>query len=127
MTTNKRLAQRFYAAFNDCDAAAFRQVLSPIWIDHPVIPGRQPGPDELVAIVGAFKSAFEGLILTPEHIVAEADHVAVRIRMEGRHVGEWAGYPASGRSVVFHGLDMHRVEADHIVETWHFEDYGSLR
>lgn len=126
MTTTKRLAQHFYAAFNACDPVAFRHVLSPFWIDHPVAPGRQPGPDELVAIVGAFQAAFEGLVLTPEHMVAETDHVAVRVRMEGRHVGEWAGHPPSGRPVVFHGLDMHRIEADHIVETWHFEDYGPL-
>lgn len=126
MSNGKQAAARFYAAFNSGDAAAFRALLTPDWIDHPEAPGQQQGPDGLIDVVALFRSAFEGLVIWAETVVADEDHVVVRIRLEGKHVKDWAGHRASGRQVTFHGMDMHRLEGDRIAETWHFENYGGL-
>ena len=123
---NKALVARFYAAFNREDAAEFRAILSPAWKDHPEAPGQAPGPDGLLAVVADFREAFEGLMITPQVVVAEGDHVVVRIRLEGRHLKDFAGHAASGRHVSFNGMDKHRIEKGAIVETWHFEDFSPL-
>lgn len=123
---NKALVARFYQAFNADDAAQFRAILAPDWADHPEAPGQKPGPAGLIDVVGAFRAAFEGLVITPEAVVAEGDLVVVRIRLEGRHVKPFFGHPASGRQVVFPGMDMHRIAAGLIQETWHFEHTDML-
>lgn len=124
---NKALVAMFYAAFNAGDADTFRAILSSDWKDHPEAPGQKPGAQGLIDVVGMFRSAFEGLHITPEVVVAEGDHVTVRIRLEGRHVLDWAGHKASQHHVVYHGMDMHRIAEGKIAETWHFEDYSGLK
>lgn len=120
---NKALVASFYDAFNREDAALFRTILSSDWKDHPEAPGQKPGPDGLIDVVAAFRGAFEGLVITPEQVVAEDDHVVVRIRLEGRHVKPFFGHSPSGRQVTFSGMDMHRLRDGRIVETWHFEHF----
>lgn len=126
MTNGKDAANRFYSAFNSGDAPAFRALLTPNWTDHPEAPGQSPGPEGLIEVVALFSAAFEGLVITPETIVSDGSHVVARIRLQGKHVKDWAGHKASGRQVTFHGMDMHRLEGDRIAETWHFENYGGL-
>jgi predicted ester cyclase len=123
---NKALVAKFYTSFNAVDADTFRKILSPTWKDHPEAPGQKPGAEGLIDVVGLFHAAFEGLHITPEVVVAEGDHVTVRIRLEGRHVLDWAGHKATGRQVAYKGMDMHRIENGKIAETWHFEDYSTL-
>ncbi|MGR9178875.1 ester cyclase (plasmid) [Rhizobium leguminosarum] len=123
---NKALVARFYEAFNTDNADIFRTILSPVWTDHPEAPGQIPGPEGLIGVVGTFRKAFEGLHITPEQVVAEADHVVVRIRLEGHHIKDFYGHAPSGKHAVFHGMDMHRIENGAIAETWHFEDFSSL-
>lgn len=123
---NKALVAKFYAAFNVGDADGFRAILSPGWKDHPEAPGQKPGAEGLIDVVALFRAAFEGLHITPEVMVAEGEHVTVRIRLEGRHVLDWAGHKPSHGHVVYKGMDMHRIAGGKIAETWHFEDYSTL-
>lgn len=125
--TNKALVAQFYEAFNQGDDAKFRSILASNWKDHPEAPGQKPGPEGLIDVAAAFRAAFEGLAITPQTTVAEGDHVTVRIRLQGRHVQDWAGFPATHRPVAFHGMDMHRIADGQIAETWHFEDYHTLK
>lgn len=123
---NKSLVARFYDAFNTENADEFRAILSSDWKDHPEAPGQAAGPEGLIAVVGQFRAAFAGLHITPEQVVAEADHVVVRIRLEGRHEKDFFGHAPSGKHVAFNGMDMHRIENGAIAETWHFEDFSAL-
>lgn len=124
---NKALVAQFYEAFNQGDDAKFRLILASNWKDHPEASGQKSGPEGLVDVAAAFRAAFEGLVITPQTVVAEGDHVTVRIRLQGRHVLDWAGFPATHRTVAFSGMDMHRIADDRIAETWHFEDYHNLK
>lgn len=126
LENNKALVGRFYAAFNTGNTGEFRAILSPTWKDHPEAPGQAPGPEGLIAVVADFRAAFEGLRITPQQVVAEGDHVVVRILLKGRHVLDFAAHTASGSHVAFNGMDMHRIESGLIAETWHFEDFSPL-
>ncbi|WP_210203182.1 ester cyclase [Rhizobium phaseoli] len=101
-------------------------MLSPEWKDHPEAPGQAPGVQGLIEVVASFHEAFKGLHITEEQVVAEDDHVVVRIRIEGRHVGAFLGHAPTGETVTFSGMDMHRIKDGSITETWHFEDFSSL-
>lgn len=122
----KAVVAKFYEAFNRQDDALFRSILAPDWADHPEAPGQKPGAAGLIEVVAAFRQAFEGLVITPEQVVAEDNHVVVRIRLDGRHVLPFFGHQPSGRQVSFTGMDMHRLDKGRIAETWHFENFTTL-
>jgi predicted ester cyclase len=122
----KAVISRFYEAFSSGNGAIFDEILSRGWTDHPVADGQLPGAEGLKDVLAAFREAFEGLIITPQVMVAEGDYVVARTCLRGIHARDWAGFVASHKPVAFHGMDMHRFRGDLIVETWHFEDYGPL-
>jgi steroid delta-isomerase-like uncharacterized protein len=113
----------FYDAFNAHDARIFDRALAEDWISTPSPePGREPFKQ---AIQGVFQT-FPDLLFRIEDVVAEGDRVAVRTTGTGTQAGEFVGVPATNRSVTFQTIDIHRVEGDRIVETWHNEDWLSV-
>lgn len=62
-------------------------------------------------------------LLTPQHICGTQ---VCRSILAGTPVGEFGGYPASGRPAWFAAMDMHRIEDGRIKETWHFERLETL-
>ncbi|KHN92924.1 hypothetical protein KKH3_29510 [Pectobacterium actinidiae] len=47
--------------------------------------------------------------------------------MSGRHINDFDHWKASGKSVRFIGMNMHRIEEGRIKETWHFENFDGLK
>lgn len=121
-----RLTEAFYQRFTQGDPRAIADLLGPGWVNHPADPGQSDDIDGFVAGVEDFRAAFEGLTITREATVAEGDLIVCRIEISGRHVAEFAGYPATGREVRFPGMDMHRIDGGLIAETWHFEHLEGL-
>lgn len=126
MTDAHALAGAFYRAFNHNDGAAFDTLLVPHWINHPADPGQPATPAGFRNAVAETHTALEGFHIEVEAVVAEGDLVVSRIAMCGRQVGAFADRAPSGREVRFAGMDMHRIEAGRIVETWHFENFDGL-
>ncbi|WP_080756545.1 ester cyclase [Pectobacterium actinidiae] len=60
-------------------------------------------------------------------VVAENDLIVCRITMSGRHINDFDHWKASGKSVRFIGMNMHRIEEGRIKETWHFENFDGLK
>ena len=63
---------------------------------------------------------------TIEDEIAEADLVAVRLTASARHVGEFMGMPASGRSYEIGEIHIFRVRDGKVSELWHQFDSASL-
>lgn len=123
----KALVAAFYQAFNANDCIAFDTVLASNWVNHPADLGQPNTPEGFKRAVAHTHRAFEGFHIDVQAVVAEADLVVCRINMNGRHVADFDHYPASGRSVQFTGMDMHRVKDGVIHETWHFENFDGLK
>jgi steroid delta-isomerase-like uncharacterized protein len=61
-----------------------------------------------------------------EDEIGEGDLVAVRLTASARHVGEFMGMPASGRSYEIGEIHMFRVRDGKVSEHWHQFDSASL-
>jgi len=72
------------------------------------------------------RAAFPDLRVTVEDIVAENDKVAVRITLEGTHIGDALGVPPTGNRVRYGGITMARIAGGKIVEAWNNLDQLAL-
>ena len=112
LTAHKEAARRFLTdvwSRGDLDAAD--ALLAPDFMFLlSVPPYRFEGPELFKQLVTRNRRAFEGLTYTPddENTVAEGDKVVVPWTMHARHVGEWAGYPASHKDVSIKGMTHYR-------------------
>lgn len=63
-------------------------------------------------------AAFPGYKVIPNQMVAEDDTIAVRGTFRGVHKGEFAGIPATGRTVSSDFMIFYRIEDGRIAEHW---------
>ena len=76
----------------------------------------------------ALKQANPNLQPFVHSIFAQGDLAVVELTWLGTHTGEYAGIPATGRTIVRDGLVVYRLHADKIVETWEiWDDLGFLQ
>jgi steroid delta-isomerase-like uncharacterized protein len=61
-----------------------------------------------------------------EDVIAEGDLVAVRLAASARHVGNFMGMPASGRSYEIGEIHIFRVRDGKVSEHWHQFDTAGL-
>lgn len=57
------------------------------------------GRDWIVNNVSRFRSAFPDLQVSIVTIVCEENQIAAMLRLQGTHLGDWRGFPASGERV----------------------------
>lgn len=125
-TTNEMLARQFYTVLNTGDLNLLDRILSPNWAERPLAPGQVAGRDGYKPVVEFFRTAFPDVHFTNEDILVCGDKVVVRSVVRGTHRGPFLGVEATGREVTFNTIDIHRVENDRIVESWHIEDFFGL-
>lgn len=123
LDNNRQLVIAFYEAFTAGAVERFDTLLAPDFINHPADPGRTNNVEGLKGGVTDFLAAFEDFVIQRDALIAEGDLVVCRITMSGRHVKPLGEWQPSHERVVFHGMDMHRIEAGRIAETWHFEQF----
>jgi steroid delta-isomerase-like uncharacterized protein len=58
--------------------------------------------------------------------IGEGDKVAVRLTASARHIGEFMGMPASGRSYEIGEIHIFRVRDNKVAEHWHQFDPARL-
>jgi steroid delta-isomerase-like uncharacterized protein len=76
--------------------------------------------EQNMQIVISLVSAFPDLSFSIDDIVGEGDKVAIRYTQKGTHKGTFMGIPATGKQIVEHGMEMHRIVGGKVVETWMF-------
>jgi predicted ester cyclase len=120
------IVRSFYEPFSTGATSVYDTILAEDWVDHPLGPGQQPGREGFKPLIEMFRSVFPDLQVINEDVIVCGDKAAVRSAWRGTHQGELLGIPATGRPVEFMTIDIHRVENDQIVETWHIEDFLSV-
>jgi steroid delta-isomerase-like uncharacterized protein len=113
----------FYDAFNAHDPSGFDRAVAEDWISTP---SQKPGREAFKQMIQGVFRTFPNLRFRVEDVVAEGNRVAVRTTGTGTQAGEFVGVPATNRSVTFQTIDIHRIEGDRILESWHVEDWLSV-
>lgn len=123
---NEELVRQFYLPFNTGDVSIYDHILAPNWIDDPLSPGQQPGPDGFKAKILEFRQAIPDYHVTNDEILVAGNTVAVHSTVHGTHQKTFFGVPPTGRTITMRTCDFHRIEQGVIVYTWHLEDFFGL-
>jgi steroid delta-isomerase-like uncharacterized protein len=116
---NKELVRRFYAELDAGNLDAIHELVAESFVDHdpPPFPGLAPGREGLRQAAEMFWKATPGKHVIEDQI-AEGDKVVTRLRGVGRHEGELAGIPATGKDLDVKAVSIYRVRDGKIAEHW---------
>ena len=126
----KAVMRRYYdEAWNGRDLSVLDAVLAPEYVNHsPFAPGLPTGPEGVPIVMTAMWAAFPDLTFAVEDMIAEGDRVVTRAVLRGTHQGEFAGAPATGRTIEVAMISIERVAGGRIVEHWRVsEELAMLR
>ena len=72
------------------------------------------------------RNAFPDARMDVDDLIAEGDKVAARLTMSGTQRGEFAGIPASGKSMSVTTIDIIRFKNGQVVEHWGATDSAKI-
>ncbi len=75
---------------------------------------------------GAFLKAFPDAAFYAEDIIFEGDKLVIRYHLDGTHLGEFNGIPASGKQISLSGITIMRCQDGQVVERWNETDFVGL-
>lgn len=119
----KAVATRYYEILGAGDLRGLDEVLEPGFRGHA---GAGGDLEAHKASLESFLSAFPDLRVDVRHLVREGDTVNAWFALEGTHQKEFAGIPATGRSVRFAAWDLMRIRGGRIAEMTSYCDLYSL-
>jgi steroid delta-isomerase-like uncharacterized protein len=128
-TGNKELLRRFFEElFNRGNLDVADEIVGTNYLNHDAVPGEAPGRAGLKAFVVYLRTAFPDIHFTVEDLIAEDDKVVTRWSVTGTQKGEFAGVPATGKSVHVSAINIHRLSDGQIHEAWlNFDALGMMQ
>jgi steroid delta-isomerase-like uncharacterized protein len=119
----RRVVREFVRASNAWDTQAILRVLAPDFVDHTPNPGQREGAEAFVhQKLGELRAAFPDVELAIDDELVEGHRIAWRWTLRGTNRGPFAGYPATGREVVFGGVNIDVVDGGRVVQHWSIYD-----
>jgi steroid delta-isomerase-like uncharacterized protein len=118
IAAQNRIAQ----AINEGNFDILRQGFTANVKEHDPAPGQKPGPDGFVEFFRAVRAAFPDFKLSADHMVANADNVALAYTMTGTHRGTFQGIVPTGKRIQARGMMIARFEGGKIAERWGSSD-----
>ena len=116
---NKAVIRRFVDAVqNHQDWAAYDELNDPSFVNLSAPPGVPADREGGKVYLQALASAYPDASVTIDDMIAEGDQVVTKKTFSGTNTGEFAGMPATGRSVSVQYVDIMRVHDGRIVEHW---------
>ena len=116
---NKAVDRRWFdEVWNKGNVSAFPELVSRDLVVHnpPVgIPGNFDGIQQSISI---HRAGFPDLHFDIDAQVAEGDQVATLWTAAGTHLGEWVGYPPSGKTVNVQGMSLQTYRDGKLTELW---------
>jgi predicted ester cyclase len=88
-------------------------------------------PDDVPATIARYRSAFPDLCWVVDEWFAAGGRYVLRMRASGTHTGtpfesELGTAQPTGGSFTIHGIEVHEVRGDRIVDGWQVWDLGPL-
>jgi len=118
LDAKKAIARGWHESLNQRNLDMLDGLLASDIVHHSATFPDTEGPAGVTRILGAAFTGFPDVRWTVEDVIDEGDLVAVRFRADGSHLGEFQGYPPTGRPVVWTGINIFRIECGRIVESW---------
>ena len=125
VTEPRDVSLAYVAALNEGRLERLPDLLDDDVVDHHLPPGLPAGIQGVRAWVGMLREAL-ALSICVEDVVASGDRVAIRARITGTHVGDFAGMPATHRRFDAEYLSIERIRDGRIVERWEIADTASI-
>ncbi len=127
LAANKATVRRYLdEAWNKGNLAIMDELMAPDYVRYtPTAQLDREGQKQRIA---GFRQGFPDLRLEVDRILAEDDHVAVRVVIGGTHQGPLLGVAPTGQSVTITATDIVRIENGKVVEHWgNMDELGLLR
>jgi steroid delta-isomerase-like uncharacterized protein len=123
---NTRVVRRFFEAAATGDTSKAYEFIGPDWFN----PDSQAnsrlaklrGPEGFIEAIKVLHNAFADLHYEEEQIVVSKDKVVAVMSVRGRHIGENAGIPATGRSFSTSAVEIFKIANGKIIEHRAFRD-----
>ena len=117
---NKAIVRLYYAQVLDAgNLDALPELAASNYVENDPLPGQGSGLKGLVQRVRMLRNGLPNLHFTVDDIVAEGEKVIVRWTMQGTHLGEFFGVPATGKTVKATGVDIILMRDGKMAEHWH--------
>jgi steroid delta-isomerase-like uncharacterized protein len=124
--TNKATVRRYYEeVHNQGKLDVLKEIVVEDHIEHNPFPGQGQGRQGFQQRVELLQSAFT-MNFTVEDLIAEGDKVVARWTNHNVHQGPFMGIPATGKSVIVSGIDIHLLRDGKLAEHWDVVDTLSL-
>ena len=96
------------------------------FVELDPLPGQQQGREGLKGILASMRTAFPDIHWTIHEMVSEGDKVVSRFHWTGTHRALFVGIPATGKSVLVHGVVIDRLEQGRMADSRILMDTLSL-
>ena len=125
ISDNKALVRRYYyEILEGRNVALIDEIFAPDFLAHPPL----GSASTLAGYKAALAMSHNALVDVHVHIddqVGEEDKVVTRWHATGRHVGTFAGVPATGKTATASAIHIHRITEGKIAELWEqFDLFG---
>ena len=124
--TNIAAQERFTEGVNSGNFDVFDEVVAPDVVDHDPAPEQGPGPQGFKDMFATMRAAFPDMEVTPEHMTATEDDVALAYTITGTHQGDFLGVAPTGRKVTARGVQIGRFENGRLAERWGSSDQFAI-
>ena len=109
---------RWIEAWNRQDLDVVEDLLASDYVRHDANLPDVNGPTAQLEFIAGVLRAFPDLQVQAEQLIAQDDHVAVRVSMRGTHQGDFVGVPPTGREVRFESMEVFRLDGGKVAEQW---------
>lgn len=99
-------------AFGQGRLEVLDEVLTPDFVNHNAPPGAPRGIEGVKWVIAMERRGFPDLTYTIERELQEGDYVVQHAWVEGTHLGEIFGVPATGRRVRWQEIHIGKIESD---------------
>ncbi len=124
---DRKLARDYFPAFRDRDEAWWERFIAPEFVRHdPGLPFEVRGPAGVRKLGEMMHGGLSEVGFDIGDVVGDGDKVLVRLKMRGRHTGEFMGVKPTKCWVNIDVMDFFRVGDGRLVEHWALMDNLSL-
>src|SRR5437899_450870 len=108
---NKQIARRILKElFEDGNLDATEELIHPKFLNHEALPDNPQGPEGLRETITWLRDLWGPMRAEIEDEIVEGDKVVARVKMHGRHLGEFLGHAPTGKPFATKQIHVWRIE-----------------
>jgi steroid delta-isomerase-like uncharacterized protein len=120
----KDVVRTFFTIYETCDYSLARHCMAEDYVDHSL--PQVNCLDDAIAILQSTHRSLSAIRVVIEDLIAEGDRVVFRGRFQATHSGTFLGFPATGTRIEFEAIEIFKVQAGKIVESWGYWPSGDI-